>query len=212
MEIIVPLLSILGAIAIGAASPGPSFVFVTRAAIALSRRDALAAALGMGVGGVVYGGLGLFGLQTMLAQAHWLYLALKVAGGLYLLWLAIQLWRYAKEPITVQPSGVERAPSARRSFTLAAITQLSNPKAAIVYGSIFAVFLPAHPPLWTFAVLLPSIFVIEAGWYALVALVFSSDKPRAAYLRSKHWFDRAAGAVMGALGLRLIVGVGSAQA
>ncbi|MGY2099184.1 LysE family transporter, partial [Pseudomonas simiae] len=70
-----------------------SFVFVTRTAIALSRRDALAAALGMGVGGVVYGGLGLFGLQTLLAQAQWLYVVLKIMGGLYLIWLAVQLWR-----------------------------------------------------------------------------------------------------------------------
>ncbi|HMG49665.1 MAG TPA: hypothetical protein VK597_03660 [Inquilinus sp.] len=53
MDLTIPLLSILGAIVVGAASPGPSFVFVTRTAIALSRRDGLAAALGMGVGGVV---------------------------------------------------------------------------------------------------------------------------------------------------------------
>ena len=42
----------------------------------------------------------------------------------------------------------------------------------------------------------------------VVALAFSSDKQRAAYLRSKHWFDRTAGLVMGALGVRLIVSVG----
>jgi threonine/homoserine/homoserine lactone efflux protein len=45
------LLSILGTLAIGAISPGPSFVVVVRAAAALSRRDGLASALGMGLGG-----------------------------------------------------------------------------------------------------------------------------------------------------------------
>lgn len=210
MDIALPLLSILGSIAVGAASPGPSFVFVTRTAIALSRRDALAAALGMGVGGVVYGGLGLFGLQTLLAQAQWLYVVLKIMGGLYLIWLAVQLWRSAKSPIVVPTTADGRPLSVRRSFSIAAVTQLSNPKAAVVYGSIFAAFLPANPPAWTFAVLLPSIFAIEAGWYTVVALAFSSDKPRAVYLRSKHWFDRTAGAVMGALGLRLVLGAGPA--
>jgi RhtB (resistance to homoserine/threonine) family protein len=208
MDLTVPLLSILGAIVVGAASPGPSFVFVTRTAIALSRRDGLAAALGMGVGGVVYGGLGLFGLQALLSQVEWLFMTLKVLGGLYLLWLAFGLWRTAASPITVPKTAEGRPRSVRRSFTMAAVTQLSNPKAAIVYGSIFAAFLPAHVPAWTFAVLLPAIFMIEAGWYAIVALAFSSDRPRAAYLRWKRWFDRVAGTVMGGLGLRLILGAG----
>jgi RhtB (resistance to homoserine/threonine) family protein len=208
MDITVPLLSILGAIVIGAASPGPSFVFVTRTAIALSRRDGVAAALGMGVGGLVYGGLGLFGLQALLSQVEWLFMTLKVLGGLYLLWLALGLWRTAARPITVAQAAEGRPRSVRRSFTMAAVTQLSNPKTAIVYGSIFAAFLPAHVPGWTFAVLLPTIFTIEAGWYSIVALAFSSDRPRAAYLRWKRWFDRVAGTVMGGLGLRLILGAG----
>lgn len=212
MDITLPLLSIIGAIAIGAASPGPSFVFVTRTAIALSRSDALAAAMGMGVGGVVYGGLGLFGLQTLLAKVEWLYVILKILGGAYLVWLAVQLWRSAKSPIAVPTTADGRPQSARKSFTLAAVTQLSNPKAAIVYGSIFAAFLPAHAPVWTFAVLLPAIFAIEAGWYTVVALAFSSERPRAAYLRSKHWFNRTAGLVMGALGVRLILGSAHVQA
>ena len=51
----------------------------------------------------------------------------------------------------------------------------------------------------------PLILLIEAGWYVVVALAFSSPCPRAAYLRSKSWIDRLAGTVMGGLGLRLIV-------
>jgi threonine/homoserine/homoserine lactone efflux protein len=51
------------------------------------------------------------------------------------------------------------------------------------------------------------VFAIETGWYALVALVLSSDRPRLAYLRFKTWIDRAAGGVMIALGLRLATSV-----
>lgn len=43
-----------------------------------------------------------------------------------------------------------------------------------------------------------------AGWYALVAIAFSAERPRQHYLRSKLWLDRTAGAVMGLLGLKLI--------
>lgn len=81
---------------------------------------------------------------------------------------------------------------------------LSNPKTAIVYGSIFAALLPQYPPVWCYIALPPLVFAVEAGWYALVALCFSSRRPRAAYLSSKAWIDRLAAGAIGALGLRLI--------
>jgi threonine/homoserine/homoserine lactone efflux protein len=46
--------------------------------------------------------------------------------------------------------------------------------------------------------------VVEAGWYSVVALAFSSSRPRALYLKTKTWIDRTAGLVMGGLGLRLV--------
>ncbi len=54
---IVSVLSIAGAITLGAMSPGPSFVVVARTAVATSRADGVAAALGMGVGGVLFAGV-----------------------------------------------------------------------------------------------------------------------------------------------------------
>jgi len=207
LETIVALASILGALLIGAISPGPSFVLVARISIARSRRDGLAAALAMGIGGVILGGLALLGLRALLMQAGWLYLGLKVVGGLYLIYLGARLWRGAREPIAVEEGERARAQPAR-SFAIALATQLSNPKAAVIYGSIFAALLPAHPPLWMVLALPPLILLVEAGWYVVVALAFSSARPRAAYLRSKRWIDRLAGSVMGGLGVRLIVDSG----
>ena len=170
-------------------------MLVARISVARSRRDGLAAALAMGVGGVILGGLALLGLRTLLLQAGWLYLGLKVAGGFYLVYLGIRLWRGASEPIVVADTGERAGARPGRSFAIALATQLSNPKAAVIYGSIFA----ALPPL---------ILLVEAGWYVVVALVFSSARPRAAYLRSKRWIDRLAGSVLGVLGIRLIVDAG----
>ena len=56
MENLLSILSIAGAISIGAMSPGPSFVMVARTAVSSSRADGLAAALGMGAGGVLFAG------------------------------------------------------------------------------------------------------------------------------------------------------------
>lgn len=203
MDMLLPLFGILAAIAIGAMSPGPSFIMVARTAVVSSRAAGLAAALGMGVAGAIFAGLALFGLIALLTQVAWLYMALKVFGGLYLLYLAVRIWRGARQPLVV----AEHAPAAagmRRAFLFGLATQLSNPKTAVVYAGIFAALLPAHPPLWLALVLPLGIFLIECGWYALVALAFSASRPRAVYLNAKHWIDRLASGVMGLLGLRLI--------
>lgn len=210
MDAQVAFFAILGALTIGAMSPGPSFVVVARTAVAASRRDGLAAGLGMGVGGVTFGALALLGLQTVLARVAWLDAGLKVAGGLYLLYLAVRLWGDAGAPVTL-PEGRGAGPAGpARSFALGLSTQLSNPKTVVAYASIFAALLPAVHPRWLYVALPPSIFVIEAGWYSLVALTFSAGRPRAVYLRLKSWIDGAAGGVMAALGLRLLVDAGRA--
>src|SRR5260370_26018555 len=110
MEALIPFLSILGALTLGAVSPGPSFVFVARTSLALSRRDGIAAALGMGAGGVIFAGLALFGLQAVLAKIAWLYAALRLARGLYLLFLAFRLLRGGAAPIVVPSRAAPRAP------------------------------------------------------------------------------------------------------
>ena len=206
MSALASLFVILGAVALGVISPGPSFVLVARTAIAVSRRAGVAAALGMGVGGVVFAGLALLGLQAILGSIGGLHAGLQIAGGLYLAYLGWRIWRGAPQALAVSEAADIGVPPAGlgRAFMLGLVTQLSNPKTAVVYGSIFAALLPAAPPPWLIAALLPLLFVLEAGWYALVALVLSLPRPRSAYLHSKTRIDRLAGAVLGALGARLV--------
>jgi threonine/homoserine/homoserine lactone efflux protein len=83
-------------------------------------------------------------------------------------------------------------------------SDLDSPSQTIAYASIFTALLPADPPGWVAWVLLPTIFVIEAGWYWIVAVVFSSEGPRRSYLGAKHLVDRLAAGVIGLLGAKLI--------
>lgn len=198
------LFGILGAVLGGAISPGPSFVLVSRIAVKLSRMDGLAAALGMGIGGAIFATLALLGLVAILLQVEWLYLSLRVLGGFYLVYIGIGIWRGAAEPLGVPKAGVARPSSTFRSFVLGLITQLSNPKTAIVYASIFAALLPTSTPTWLFLSLPPLVLALETSWYSVVAVAFSASRPRSAYLRWKVAVDRAAGAVMSLLGLKLI--------
>jgi threonine/homoserine/homoserine lactone efflux protein len=204
MDHFLPLFAILGALLLGAISPGPSFVFVVRTAVAQSRTEGLAAALGMGVGAMVYGALAVLGLRTLMQDGGLLFTALKVAGGLYLVYLAWKIWSHAADPITVE-DGVAPAANPRKAFTFGLLTQLSNPKIVAVFGAVFAALLPANPEPWLYWALPPLIFLQETLWYSIVAIAFSATKPRAIYLSAKLWVDRAAAAFIGILGIRLIV-------
>lgn len=205
MEHVPALLGIGTALAVGAASPGPSFVMVARTAVSSSRVDAIFAALGMGVGGLFFAVVSLLGVQGLLLAVPLLYSILKIAGGSYLVFMGVRIWLGAGKPLFDQATELGSATrSAARCFTLGLTTQMSNPKAAIVYSSVFAAFLPAAPSVAFNLSVVAMVFGIEAGWYVVVALALSASGPRGAYLRYKSWIDRVAGGVMVALGLKLV--------
>jgi threonine/homoserine/homoserine lactone efflux protein len=198
MEGLAPLLLIFGAIVLGAMSPGPSLVYVSRIAMARSRRHAMAAAVGMGIGGVTFAIAAVAGLGAVLHYAEWAYLGLKIVGGAYLLYLGIRMWLHAGK--TAQVPETSASGSYRRTLAAATLAQLSNPKAVVVYASVFAALLPAQPPFWLYLAIPPGIFAIETGWYLFVAWAFSTSRPRAVYARFSAWIDRIAGTVLGGLG------------
>lgn len=100
--------AILLAILLGAIVPGPSFVIVARNAVGLSRAHGLATALGMGLGGITFAGIALAGLYTLLFAVEWLYVALKIAGGLYLAYIALRIWRGASRRCRCRPTACEK--------------------------------------------------------------------------------------------------------
>ncbi|MEE1122576.1 MAG: LysE family translocator [Acinetobacter pseudolwoffii] len=201
---------ILGSIAValmlGAMSPGPTSIYVAKNSIAISRKHGLFTALGTGLGAAIFGLLAVLGLQAFLLAVPSAYLALKICGGLYLLWLAFKIIKHAKDPIEAD-SSITKQMSLRRAFTTGLITQLSNPKIAIVLASIFTALLPKEIPNYFYFALPILCFFIDAGWCSLVAVALSAEKPRRVYLKFKVLFDRAAGAVMTVLGLKLIFGM-----
>jgi threonine/homoserine/homoserine lactone efflux protein len=190
--------AILVAITLGAISPGPSFVYVARVALSRGRTAASISAVGMGIGGVAFALLALFGLSAILHYAQWAYLGLKVLGGAYLVVLAIRMWRGAGH---VSPeAAVQPDQPGWRTLLAATAVQVSNPKAVVVYGSIFAALLPADPSPAMLIALPPAIFVIESGWYLIVAAMFAAPAPRRVYARFARGLDRVAAVVLGGLG------------
>lgn len=206
LESILILGSITLALMLGAISPGPTFIYVAKNSIAISRKHGLFTALGTGTGAALFGFLAVMGLQAILLAVPSAYLALKIFGGLYLLWLAYKIIKHAKEPMASTEGSVNNM-SYAQAFRLGLITQLSNPKIAIVLASIFTALLPKEIPTYFYVVLPMLCFFIDAGWYSLVAVALSAEGPRKVYLKSKAVFDRIAGGVMTLLGLKLIFGM-----
>ena len=206
MEALLVLGSIALALMLGAISPGPTFIYVAKNSIAISRKHGLFTALGTGTGAAIFGLLAVMGLQAVLLAVPSAYLVLKICGGLYLLWLAYKIIKHAKEPME-QADGNVKPMSYRHAYRLGLITQMSNPKIAIVLASIFTALLPKEFPAYYYVALPLMCFFIDAGWYSLVAVALSAEKPRKVYLKSKAVFDRIAGGVMSLLGLKLIFGM-----
>lgn len=204
MEFIVSIGSILGVLLIGVISPGPSFLLVAQTAIATNRRNGVAAAIGMGTGALAFASLVLVGLHAVLANVPALYFMLRIGGAAYLIYLALGMWQGATAPLFLTIAS-DHPQSWQKSFLLALGTMLSNPKAMAQYGTIFAALLPREVSVAQSAVLAASIFLLETGWYIVVALVLSCAAPRSIYLQSKTAIDRTAGVGMGVLGMKLLV-------
>ena len=203
------LLGVLIAHALAVMSPGPSFVLVARRA-AMSRRHGIVVALGMGAGALVWATAAVFGVHAILKHTPWLYRAMQVAGGLFLIYLAIQLWRHARAALPAVAAGAgtsQPGKSGLSAFALGLATQLSNPKVVVFFSSIFAALLPSQMPTWAIGLMLFLVFVVDAGWYMCVALAFSNPSARALYGRCKVVADRVTGGVLGLLGLKLLTGI-----
>ncbi len=211
MHVLLSLLSILLAVIIGAMIPGPSFLTVARISMSESRQNGIAAAAGMGSGAVIFALLSILGLKAVFSAFPLIYTVLKLAGGIYLIFVCVRIWQGAKDPAVDPSVDSENQKPWCQAFISAFLIQISNPKTIIFYSSIFAALLPQGIPLLATAALPFLVFLVEVGWYSFVALVLSSTRPRSAYLHSKAWVDRAACGLMGLLGIKLIVNVVTAN-
>ena len=184
-------------------SPGPSFLVTAQTAVARSRLDGIKIAIGLGAGTLVWSTGALLGLNALFRLHHWLFVGMKVAGALFLLWIAIQIFRHAKSPVEMSEGNGQAAK--RNPFLRGFLTQISNPKVAVFFGSIFVAMLPQDVPGWMIVALIAIVTANEITWYTLVALCFGSGPVRRFYLGAKAWIDRITGLFLGGLSLRILV-------
>lgn len=145
------------AIALGMAlTPGPNMVYLISRSICQGPRAGLISLGGVALGFVVYMLCAAFGLTALVLAVPYAYDAIRLVGGLYLLWLAWQ----AVRPGGRSPFAVKALPqdSPRKLFLMGFLTNLLNPKIAVIYLSLLPQFIdPARGSVFAQALSLGAI-------------------------------------------------------
>lgn len=181
-------------------TPGANVLLVSQLAAGGQRRSAFFAGLGVTTVAVTWALLALLGVNAVFAAMPQLRLALQVAGGIYLGYVAVRLWRSASasdgEPAALLAPGA--------AFRLGFLTNIMNPKSALFFGSVFASALPPDPGASLLAWTVGLVFANALAWHSFLAMAFSHPRVQAAYARQRRGLNRVAGAIVGALSLRLL--------
>ena len=180
--------------------PGPNFFAVARMAAARSRGEALVTVSALGVGSACWSLAGFFGVHALFALAPWFYGGLKLVGAGYLVFIGVRI-----VVGSFRPAGEDMRPDGAAAFRLGLLTSLSNPKSALLVGSLFTAVMPPDAPvsvgLWTVA----EMVAISLAWYSALACVISAPPVARLFRRYRAWIDRAAGAIFVAFAGRLVV-------
>ena len=119
-----------------AVTPGPGMFYVVGRTWAAGRRDGLASSLGTMLGGFVHVTACVVGVSALVMASASAFTVLKIAGGLYLVWLGIQTFRAASREAMTMPE--ETTSGARRAFRQGVVVEATNPKTA----AFFLAFIP----------------------------------------------------------------------
>jgi RhtB (resistance to homoserine/threonine) family protein len=199
-------LALLGSLVVvdllAAMSPGPNFVLITQTAAARTRRQAGAVVGGVLTANLVWCLAVMLGLAAVFDLSPWLFGLVKLLGGLYLLYLGVHLWRNAGGP--TEMVGISSW-SVARSYARGFVTNMTNPKSVVYFGSVFSVFLSPSSPDWVQVAAVCIVLANTVAWYGAVALLFSTAAVQRRYVALRSRIDRIAGAVLAVFGARLIV-------
>lgn len=204
------LLAFMVAVFLLSAAPGPDMMFIVANAAIGGRRAGVVAALGMSTGLAVHTVAAALGLGALVQAAPVVLDGLRVAGALFLLYLAISAWRSsrsAQEQATEDETSVPRR-STRRIYLLAVLTNLANPKVVLFYLAFFPQFLTTGAGSWPAIeqfLLLGAVFIVVGltvdATAGLLAGTLSERVLRRAAVR--RWLARISAAIFGGLAARL---------
>jgi RhtB (resistance to homoserine/threonine) family protein len=187
-------------------TPGADTLLVVRNALRGGRRDGIVTAVGIGCGLYFHALLSAIGVSAILAHSAQAFLALRIAGALYLAWLGFQSLRAGirgASPAAI-PDERPAAVTLARCFREGLLTNLLNPKVIVFYLALLPQFLSPRDPVLAKSLLLAVIHFAEGlVWLSVVA--WAVDRSRQFFLRPvlRRWMDSLCGTILIALGAKL---------
>lgn len=201
----IPNLLAFGFVALGMVlTPGPNMVYLISRSICQGRRAGLVSLGGVALGFVVYMLCAALGITALLFAVPYAYDALRFGGALYLLYLAWQALRPGgRSPFEVRELPVD---SPRRLFAMGFVTNLFNPKIAVMYLSLLPQFIvPGHGSVLAQSLALGTLqIVISVSVNAVIAVMAGSIAAflagRPLWLVAQRWLI---GTVLAGLAVRM---------
>jgi threonine/homoserine/homoserine lactone efflux protein len=186
--------------------PGPGVLFVVGRALAHGRRTAIATAAGHAAGNYVVAACVAVGLGTLLQRSAQAFIAVKLVGALYLVWLGIQAVRHRKSLADAMASaGRPRAGwlALRDGF----VVGVTNPKAFILFGAVLPQFVNRSAGYVPVQMLLLALVSVSIGVVSDSSWGLAASGVRAWFARSPRRF-----ALVGGAGGLAMIGLGVAVA
>jgi threonine/homoserine/homoserine lactone efflux protein len=185
-------------------TPGPDNMYILARSIAQGRRAGIVSALGIGSGVLVHTLAAALGLSAILAASSWAFLAVKVAGAAYLIYLGVAALRRPVAPLVAPTLDIV---SGWRVYRQGVLSNILNPKVAVFFLAFLPQFVdPGRGGGPLPFLVLGGLFVIGGTlWcvlFALGAATATSTLRRSP--RLLVWLERLSGCVYIALGLNLL--------
>ncbi|EPN4479536.1 LysE family translocator [Vibrio cholerae] len=190
-------------------SPGPDFVLVVKSAIRNKGKNAIGIAVGIALANAVYIGLCLVGVGSILAASVSIMIALKIVGGLFLIYLAIQALKARRSSYeTFEVSESESASTHSGTFHYELVTGfmsgILNPKNLLFYLSLFTVVL-TNDVSFSFKLGLGIwMTLVVFFWDAAIIFLLSTNKVRSRFTKLAFYIDKVTGAILGLIGFTIV--------
>jgi threonine/homoserine/homoserine lactone efflux protein len=181
--------------------PGPDFVAVVKSSMSRGTYAGFLTTIGVTIGLGFYASLSLLGLSAILIEYQWLAWVVRICGGLYLACLGLKLILTKPASIHIDGRGME---SRGNPVLFGFLVTLTNPKAIVLFTSVFATAVTEAMPLWAMATMIALVMASALTWYTVVSLFMSSRPVISRFQNAKHWIERTAGACFVAIGGKIL--------
>ncbi|HTO30424.1 MAG TPA: LysE family translocator [Pararhizobium sp.] len=193
-----------GAYIIATVSPGPAIVAIISTSISRGRAGGLALAAGVLTGSYTWAMLAAAGLSALIRSYGNALFVLKIAGGLYLLWLAFKALKAALRKEAESVLSLDRQPpSLRRLYLKGLGIHLTNPKAIFSWLTLVSLGTPQDAP-HVMPVLIGGCMLLGFIIFMGFALLFSIEPVHRGYKKARRGIETAMAGFFALAGFKLL--------